>query len=186
MLYGSHAPDPTLLEVCKRHSVLRFFADQDSSAILQVNPDAFSIAQKLDAERASGKVRGPLHGIPFVVKDNIASKDRLETTAGSWALLGNVVPRDSHVVHRLRKAGALLLGKSGLSEWADMRSNNYSEGFSARGGQCRNSYNFTVNPGGSSTGSGIAVSNNIVPFALGTETDGSGMCNRPRCPRGSS
>ncbi|RJE21941.1 amidase family [Aspergillus sclerotialis] len=143
------------------------------NAILQVNPDAFSIAQKLDAERANGKTRGPLHGIPFVVKDNIASKDRMETTAGSWALLGNVVPRDSHVVHGLRKAGALLLGKSALSEWADMRSNNYSEGFSARGGQCRSAYNFTVNPGGSSTGSGIAVSANIVPFALGTETDGS-------------
>lgn len=100
----------------------------------------------------------------------------METTAGSWALLGSVVPRDSHVVHGLRKAGALLLGKAALSEWADMRSNNYSEGFSARGGQCRSAYNFTVNPGGSSTGSGIAVSANIVPFALGTETDGSGMC----------
>ncbi|KAJ5563268.1 hypothetical protein N7535_008432 [Penicillium sp. DV-2018c] len=143
------------------------------NAILQVNPDAFSIAEKLDHERAAGKVRGPLHGIPFIVKDNIASKDRMETTAGSWALLGNVVPRDSFVVHRLRKAGALLMGKAALSEWADMRSNNYSEGFSARGGQCRSAYNFTVNPGGSSTGSGVAVGANIVPFALGTETDGS-------------
>ncbi|KAJ5121283.1 uncharacterized protein N7515_009244 [Penicillium bovifimosum] len=143
------------------------------NAILQVNPDAFSIAQKLDRERAAGTVRGPLHGIPFIVKDNIASKDRLETTAGSWALLGNVVPRDSFVVNRLRKAGAVLLGKAALSEWADMRSNNYSEGFSARGGQCRSAYNFTVNPGGSSTGSGVAVGANLVPFALGTETDGS-------------
>ncbi|KAJ5355912.1 hypothetical protein N7517_010521 [Penicillium concentricum] len=143
------------------------------NAILQVNPDAFSIAQKLDAERAKGIVRGPLHGIPFIVKDNIASKDRMETTAGSWALLGNVVPRDSHVVHGMRKAGALLLGKAALSEWADMRSNNYSEGFSARGGQCRSAYNFTVNPGGSSTGSGVAVGANLVPIALGTETDGS-------------
>ncbi|KXG47207.1 Amidase [Penicillium griseofulvum] len=143
------------------------------NAILQVNPDAFSIAQKLDAERANGIVRGPLHGIPFIVKDNIASKDRMETTAGSWALLGNVVPRDSYVVHGMRKAGALLLGKAALSEWADMRSNNYSEGFSARGGQCRSAYNFTVNPGGSSTGSGVAVGANLVPIALGTETDGS-------------
>ncbi|KAJ5342354.1 hypothetical protein N7541_011478 [Penicillium brevicompactum] len=143
------------------------------NAILQLNPDAFSIAQKLDAERAKGKVRGPLHGIPFIVKDNIASKDRMETTAGSWALLGSVVPRDSYVVHGLRKAGALLLGKGALSEWADMRSNNYSEGFTARGGQCRSAYNFTVNPGGSSTGPGVAVGANLVPIALGTETDGS-------------
>lgn len=138
-----------------------------------MNPDAFAIAQMLDDERADGTVRGPLHGIPFIVKDNIASKDRMETTAGSWALLGNVVPRDSHVVHGMRKAGALLLGKAALSEWADMRSNNYSEGFSARGGQCRSAYNFTVNPGGSSTGSGVAVGANLVPIALGTETDGS-------------
>ncbi len=147
-----------------------------TSSILQVNPDAYSIAQKLDAERAAGKVRGPLHGIPCIVKDNIATKDRMETTAGSWALLGNVVPRDSFVVNGLRKAGALLLGKAALSEWADMRSNDYSEGFNARGGQCRSAYNFTVNPGGSSTGSGVAVGANVVPIALGTETDGSGMC----------
>lgn len=144
------------------------------SAILQLNPDAVAIAKALDAERAHGKTRGPLHGIPFIVKDNFATKDRMETTAGSWALLGNVVPRDSHVVYGLRKAGALLLGKGALSEWADMRSNNYSEGFTGRGGQCRSAYNFTVNPGGSSTGPGVAVGANLIPFALGTETDGSG------------
>ncbi|KAJ5629919.1 amidase [Penicillium herquei] len=143
------------------------------NAILQHNPDAYRIAQMLDDERAKGKVRGPLHGIPFIVKDNIASKDRMETTAGCWALLGSVVPRDSFVVHGMRKAGALLLGKGALSEWADMRSNNYSEGFSARGGQCRSAYNFTVNPGGSSTGPGVAVGANLIPIALGTETDGS-------------
>ncbi|KAJ6102863.1 hypothetical protein N7486_005290 [Penicillium sp. IBT 16267x] len=143
------------------------------NAILQHNPDAFTIAQKLDDERAKGKIRGPLHGIPFIVKDNIASKDRMETTAGCWALLGSVVPRDSYAVHGMRKAGALLLGKGALSEWADMRSNNYSEGFSARGGQCRSAYNFTVNPGGSSTGPGVAVGANLIPIALGTETDGS-------------
>lgn len=97
----------------------------------------------------------------------------METTAGSWALLGSVVPRDAHVVHQLRNAGALLLGKATLSEWADMRTSNYSEGYSGRGGQARSAYNFTVNPGGSSSGSAIAVSCNIVPFALGTETDGS-------------
>jgi len=141
--------------------------------VLELNPDALSIAASLDAERCAGQVRSPLHGIPFLVKDNIASKDKMQTTAGSWALQGSIVPRDSHVVQKLREAGAILMGKATLSEWADMRTNNYSEGYSGRGGQAYNSYNFTVNPGGSSTGSAIAVSNNVVPFALGTETDGS-------------
>ncbi|KAJ0275882.1 hypothetical protein COL940_008589 [Colletotrichum noveboracense] len=97
-------------------------------SILQINPDVFQIAAQMDAERKAGKVRGPLHGIPFTVKDNIATKDNMETTAGSWALMGSIVPRDAHVVARLRDAGAVLLGKAALSEWADMRSNNYSEG----------------------------------------------------------
>jgi amidase len=141
---------------------------------MQVNPDAFAIAAERDAERAKGEVRGPLHGIPFTVKDNIATKDSLETTAGSWALLGNVVPRDAHVVKKLREAGAVLFGKAALSEWADMRSNDYSEGYSARGGQVRSAYNLTVNPGGSSSGSGVGVGANVIAFSLGTETDGSG------------
>jgi amidase len=145
-----------------------------NSAILQLNPAALGIAQALDKERAHGEVRGPLHGIPFIVKDNIATKDRMETTAGSWALLGSVVPRDAYVVSRLREVGAILLGKATLSEWADMRSNNYSEGYSGRGGQCRSAYNLTVNPGGSSSGSAVAVGANLIAFALGTETDGSG------------
>lgn len=132
------------------------------------------IATQLDDLRKAGVVLGPLHGIPFLVKDNIASKDKMETTTGSWALQGSIVPRDSHVVSQLRAAGALLMGKATLSEWADMRSNNYSEGYSGRGGQARSAYNFTVNPGGSSSGSAIAVAANIVTFALGTETDGSG------------
>lgn len=144
------------------------------SAVLELNPDAEQIAAKLDAERATGRSRGPLHGIPFLVKDNIASKDQMETTAGSWALLGSVVPRDSFVVHRLREAGAVLLGKAALSEWADMRSSLYSEGYSPRGGQSRSPYNLTVNPGGSSSGSAIAVAANMCSFSLGTETDGSG------------
>ncbi len=97
----------------------------------------------------------------------------MQTTAGSWALQGSIIPRDAHVVRQMRKAGAVLMGKATLSEWADMRSNNYSEGYSGRGGQARSSYNFTVNPGGSSSGSAISVSNNVVTFALGTETDGS-------------
>lgn len=144
-----------------------------SNTLLQANPDAPSIAAHLDAERAAGRVRGPLHGIPFTVKDNIATRDALETTAGSWALLGALAPRDAAVVARLRAAGAVLLGKAALSEWADMRSNAYSEGFSGRGGQCRSAYNLTVNPGGSSSGSAAGVGANAVAFSLGTETDGS-------------
>ena len=147
--------------------------DHYVNSIIELNPDAEDIAAALDAERAAGRVRGPLHGIPFIVKDNIATKDQMETTCGSWMLLGSVVPRDAHVVAKLRQAGALLLGKATLSEWADMRSNNYSEGYSPRGGQTRSSYNLTLNPGGSSSGSAVAVAANIVPFALGTETDGS-------------
>lgn len=153
------------------HSYTRLTVPQ--SPVLQINPDAMSIASTLDAERAAGHVRGPLHGIPFLIKDNIASKDKMQTTAGSWALYGSIVPRDAFVLSQLRRAGAVLMGKATLSEWADMRSNNYSEGYSARGGQARSSYNLTVNPGGSSSGSAIAVANNVVAFALGTETDGS-------------
>ncbi|THY48746.1 amidase family protein [Aureobasidium pullulans] len=143
------------------------------NAILEINPDVFEIAAAMDHERRSGKVRGPLHGIPFAVKDNIATKDKMQTTAGSWALQGSIVPRDAHVVARLRAAGAVLFGKATLSEWADMRTNYYSEGYSGRGGQCRSAYNLTVNPGGSSSGSGVGVGANVFPFALGTETDGS-------------
>ncbi|KAF4465799.1 hypothetical protein FALBO_7329 [Fusarium albosuccineum] len=151
--------------------LIRTYQTQDS--VMQVNPDLFAIAAERDAERAKGKVRGPLHGIPFTVKDNIGTKDNLETTAGSWALLGSIVPRDAHIVKKLRQAGAVLFGKAALSEWADMRSNDYSEGYSARGGQVRSAYNFTVNPGGSSSGSGVGVGANAIAFSLGTETDGS-------------
>ncbi|KAJ4311645.1 hypothetical protein N0V94_007844 [Neodidymelliopsis sp. IMI 364377] len=147
--------------------------DEYINSVIELNPDAEDLASALDAERAAGYVRGPLHGIPFIVKDNIATKDKMETTGGSWMLLGSVVPRDAHVVAKLRQAGALLMGKATLSEWADMRSNNYSEGYSPRGGQARSPYNLTLNPGGSSSGSAAAVAANIVPFSLGTETDGS-------------
>lgn len=144
-----------------------------ANVLLQLNPDVMAIAAQMDAERAAGQVRGPLHGIPFVVKDNIATKDNMETTAGSYALLGSIVPRDAFVVKQLREAGAVLFGKATLSEWADMRSNSYSEGYSARGGQCRSAYNLTQNPGGSSSGSGAGVGANAIAFSLGTETDGS-------------
>lgn len=147
--------------------------NQFINSVIELNPDVLEIATHLDAERRTGRVRGPLHGIPFTVKDNIASKDRMQTAADSWALQGSIVPRDAQVVAKLREAGALLFGKATLSEWADMRSNNYSEGYSARGGQCRSSYNLTVNPGGSSSGSAVGVAANVFTFALGTETDGS-------------
>ncbi|EOA85391.1 uncharacterized protein SETTUDRAFT_118230 [Exserohilum turcica Et28A] len=167
----------TSVELLKCYHDRILQVDEYINSIMELNPDAGAIAAALDAERAKGRVRGPLHGIPFLVKDNIATKDRMQTTAGSWMLLGSVVPRDAHVVAKLREAGALLMGKATLSEWADMRSNNYSEGYSARGGQARSPYNLTVNPGGSSTGSATAVAANIVPFSLGkcigTETDGS-------------
>ncbi|KAI5458739.1 amidase signature domain-containing protein [Mariannaea sp. PMI_226] len=143
------------------------------NSLLEFNPDALAIAAQRDLERLLGKVRGPLHGIPFTVKDNIATKDNMETTAGSLALLGNIVPRDAFVVKQLRDAGAVLFGKAGLSEWADMRTNWYSEGYSGRGGQVRSAYNLTVNPGGSSSGSGVGVAANTIAFSLGTETDGS-------------
>ncbi|PHH60546.1 hypothetical protein CDD81_1551 [Ophiocordyceps australis] len=147
------------------------------NSVMEINPDVYQIAAARDSERtaarASNKKLGPLHGIPFTVKDNIATLDSMETTAGSWALLGSRPPRDAHVVAKLREAGAVLFGKATLSEWADMRSTNYSEGYSARGGQCRSAYNFTVNPGGSSSGSGVGVGANVIAFSLGTETDGS-------------
>ncbi|SCU77244.1 LAMI_0A00276g1_1 [Lachancea mirantina] len=143
------------------------------NSIMQINPDALSIAAAMDEERAQGLVRSPLHGIPFVVKDNYATKDKMDTTCGSWSLMGSIVPRDAHVVAKLRDAGAVLFGHSTLSEWADMRTSHYSEGYSARGGQSRSPFNLTVNPGGSSSGSAAAVAANMIMFSLGTETDGS-------------
>ncbi|ODV84779.1 hypothetical protein CANARDRAFT_200305 [[Candida] arabinofermentans NRRL YB-2248] len=143
------------------------------NSVLQVNPDVFDIASDMDAERANGTVRSPLHGIPFLVKDNYGTKDKLNTCAGSPMLLGSIVPRDAFVVSKLREAGAVLFGHASLSEWADMRSNDYSEGYSPLGGQSRNPYNLTINGGGSSTGSAGSVAANMIMFALGTETDGS-------------
>ncbi|KAK7753559.1 hypothetical protein SLS62_004417 [Diatrype stigma] len=142
-------------------------------AVLETNPDALIIAKQLDEERKGGKVRGPLHGVPILVKDNIATKDSMQTTAGSWALLGSVVPQDAFVVTRLRRAGAVLLGKANLSEWASARSKSDSTGYSPRGGQVRNPFDLRKTPHGSSSGSAVAVSANVAPCALGTETDSS-------------
>jgi len=142
-------------------------------SVLEVNPDAISIAEGLDAERKAGKVRGPLHGIPVLVKDNIGSADRMQTTAGSLAMIGAAPSADAHVVKRLREAGAVLLGKTNLSEWANFRSTHSSSGWSGRGGQCRNPYALDRNASGSSSGSGTASAASLCAIAVGTETDGS-------------
>ncbi len=142
-------------------------------SILEINPDAVSIAESLDAERRAGRVRGPLHGIPVVIKDNIATHDRMWTTAGSLALAGAAAPRDAFIVERLRAAGAVILGKTNLSEWANFRSTHSSSGWSGRGGQTRNPYALDRNPSGSSSGSAVAVAANLAAVAVGTETDGS-------------
>ncbi|HKD12206.1 MAG TPA: amidase [Thermoanaerobaculia bacterium] len=142
-------------------------------AVLEVNPDAPAIAEALDAERRAGKVRGPLHGIPVLLKDNIATADRMKTTAGSLALEEAKSGSDSHVARRLREAGAVILGKANLSEWANFRSTHSSSGWSGRGGQCRNPYALDRNPSGSSSGSGAAAAANFCAVAVGSETDGS-------------
>jgi amidase len=145
-------------------------------SVLETNPDALAIAQGLDQERRAKGPRGPLHGIPVLVKDNLDTADRMTTTAGSLALQGSIASRDSFVVQRLREAGAVLLGKTNLSEWANCRSNKSTSGWSARGGQCRNPYALDRNPCGSSSGSGAAVAANLCAVAIGTETDGSIVC----------
>ncbi|HEY3209278.1 MAG TPA: amidase [Actinomycetota bacterium] len=146
------------------------------NSVLQINPDAEAIAEQLDRERKRKGSRGLLHGIPVLIKDNIATDDRMETTAGSLALLGSKVPRDSFMAKKLREAGAVILGKTNLSEWANFRSFQSSSGWSARGGQCLNPYVLDHNPCGSSSGSGAAPSANLCAAALGTETDGSVTC----------
>ncbi len=146
------------------------------NSILQVNPDAGAIAQQLDAQRQAGIVLGALHGIPILLKDNIDTHDQLQTAAGSFALVGTPAPQDSTVAANLRKAGAIILGKTNLSEWANFRSFFSSSGWSGRGGQCNNPYAIDRNPCGSSSGSGAAASANLATVSIGTETDGSIVC----------
>ena len=143
------------------------------NAVIELNPEALSIAEALDAERAAGQVRGPLHGLPILIKDNIDTGDRMQTTAGSLALEGSYAAQDSFVAARLRQAGAVILGKTNLSEWANFRSSHSSSGWSSRGGQTRNPYALDRSPSGSSSGSGAAVAANLCAAAVGTETDGS-------------
>ena len=144
--------------------------------VLEINPDALAIAEALDRERKAGRVRGPLHGIPILLKDNIDTADRMTTTAGSLALEGSIPLQDAFIAAKLRAAGAVLLGKANLSEWANFRSTHSSSGWSGRGGQAKNPYVLDRNPCGSSSGSGGAVSANLCAAAIGTETDGSIVC----------
>jgi amidase len=149
--------------------------------VLETNPDAAAIAARLDAERAAGRVRGPLHGIPVLLKDNIDTGDRMLTTAGSLALAGAAAPHDAPIVVRLREAGAVILGKTNLSEWANFRSSRSSSGWSARGGQTRNPYVLDRNPCGSSSGTGAAIAASLAAVGVGTETDGSIVCPSNNC-----
>ena len=146
------------------------------NSIIEINPEAISIAKQMDSERKEGKVRGPLHGIPVVIKDNIDTADKMQTTAGSLAMNGNVASKDAFIVKKLRDAGAIIIGKTNLSEWANFRSTQSSSGWSSRGGQTKNPYFLDHNPCGSSAGSGTAVSANLCVVAVGTETDGSVVC----------
>jgi len=148
-------------------------ADGEYNAVIETNPDAVTIAEQLDRERRSGRERGSLHGIPVLIKDNLDTGDRMQTTAGSLALAGTRAARDSTVAARLRAAGAVILGKTNLSEWANFRSSRSSSGWSSRGGQTRNALDPTRTPGGSSSGSGVAVALEFCAAAIGTETDGS-------------
>ena len=150
-------------------------------AVIELDPDAPKVAAALDAERREKGPRGPLHGIPILLKDNIGTHDRTSTTAGSLALEGSVPSRDAFIAARLREAGAVLLGKANLSEWANFRSDRSTSGWSSRGGQCRNPYALDRNPSGSSSGSAVAASANLCAAAVGSETDGSIVSPASRC-----
>lgn len=146
------------------------------NSVIEINPDAVAIAESLDRERKEKGARGPLHGIPILIKDNIDTADRMMTTAGSLALLGSTPSEDSFVAKRLREVGAVILGKTNLSEWANFRSNHATSGWSGRGGQTKNPYVLDRNPCGSSSGSGAGAASNLCAAAIGTETDGSVVC----------
>ena len=146
------------------------------NSVIEMNPDALEIADTLDDERKAGKIRGALHGIPILIKDNIDTADRMQTTAGSLALEGHIASKDAFIVKQLRKAGALILGKTNLSEWANFRGKRSVSGWSSRGGLTRNPYALDRTACGSSSGSGAAVAANLCAAAVGTETDGSIIC----------
>jgi amidase len=151
------------------------------NAVIELNPDALPIAKTMDQERKEGKLRGPMHGIPILIKDNIDTGDQMMTTAGALALEGHKATNDAFIVAQLRKAGAVILGKTNLSEWANFRSTRSTSGWSSRGGQTRNPYVLDRNPSGSSSGSGAAVAANLCAVAVGTETDGSIVAPSSHC-----
>jgi amidase len=151
------------------------------NSVIEINPDALAIAQVRDRERRDGRTRGPLHGIPILLKDNIDTADRMRTSAGSLALAESTPARDAFIVERLRDAGVVILGKTNLSEWANFRSTHSSSGWSGRAGQTKNPHVLDRNPCGSSSGSGAAVAASLAPFAIGTETDGSIVCPSSAC-----
>jgi len=156
--------------------------DKKLNSVIELNPDALAIADAMDKERKSGKVRSPLHGIPILIKDNIDTADKMKTTAGSLALLDAPVPKqDAFIARKLREAGAVILGKTNLSEWANFRSTRSSSGWSGRGGQTHNPYILDRNACGSSSGSGSAIAANLAAVAIGTETDGSIICPSATC-----
>src|SRR5215207_4403891 len=151
------------------------------NSVIERNPDAVRIAEERDAERKAGRVRGPLHGIPVLIKDNIDTADRMRTSAGSLALAESIAPRDGFIAGRLREAGAVILGKTNLSEWANFRSTHSTSGWSGRGGQTKNPYVLDRNPCGSSSGTGASISANLAAVGIGTETDGSIVCPSSAC-----
>jgi amidase len=171
----------TARSICAAYLARIAELDPQLHSIIETNPDALTIADRLDADRNAGRLRGPLHGIPVLVKDNIATADRMMTTAGSLALAGVTPSRDAPLVTRLRAAGAVILGKTNLSEWANIRSTQSSSGWSARGGQCANPYALDRNPCGSSSGTGAAIAANLAAVGVGTETDGSIVCPSGAC-----
>jgi amidase len=146
------------------------------NAVIELNPNALTIARQMDEERNTGKLRGPMHGIPVLIKDNIDTADKMQTSAGSLALEGNMAKQDAFIVTKLREAGAVLIGKTNLSEWANFRSTSSTSGWSSRGGQTKCPYVLTHNPCGSSAGTGAAVAANLCVVGIGTETDGSITC----------
>lgn len=170
------AGDFTSETICQKYLSRVEQLDPMLKSVIELNPDALEIARNLDEERKGGKIRGPLHGIPVMIKDNIDTGDKMQTTAGSLALEGHVAEEDAFIVKKLREAGAVLLGKTNLSEWANFRSTNSSSGWSGRGGQVRNPYCLDRSPCGSSSGTGAAVAANLCTIGIGTETDGSIVC----------
>jgi amidase len=173
MTSGKHTARGLAERYIARIQALDRTGDLPLNSVIELNPDALAIAAALDEERKAKGPRGPLHGIPVLIKDNIATADKMQTTAGSLALVGAVPPRDAFIVERLRAAGAVILGKTNLSEWANFRSTHSSSGWSGRGGQCRNPYALDRTPSGSSSGSGAATAANFCAVSVGTETDGS-------------